>query len=247
MSHYFYTGIMTTLQTQAAELFNITLSDAQAAAFDHYAALLTEWNERINLTAIIEPDAVRVRHFLDSLSVVQVAPMATGMKLIDVGTGAGFPGIPLAIAYPDVSVMLMESTGKKVDFLDLVADELDLANVYTLRARAEEAGHDRTHRGQYDLVLARAVARMPALMEYLLPLARVGGRCVAMKGITAEDETKDATYALKLLGGKVERIESIQLPDVEDPHYLVVVQKTDATPKPYPRNPGTPTRKPLIP
>lgn len=234
------------LAQQAAELFDIALTDAQAAAFDLYHRELIAWNSHTNLTAITDPAGVQVRHFLDSLSIVRVCAMQTGLRMIDVGTGAGFPGLPLAMLYPQIHVTLLEATGKKIAFLDHLIQRLGIANARTLKARAEEAGQMPDQRAAYDLVVARAVARMPALMEYLLPLARVGGRCVAMKGITAEEETRDAKRALQILGGQVSRIEPVHLPGVDDPHYLVVIDKTNATPKAYPRSPGTPTRKPLM-
>lgn len=233
------------LAQAAAELFGLDLSAQQVAAFETYAAELAEWNEKINLTAITEPDAVRVRHFLDSLSLVTVCPMRDGLRLIDVGTGAGLPGLPLAILYPQIHVTLLEATGKKVTFLDHMVQVLGLDNVQTVKARAEEAGQDAAHRARYDVVVARAVARMPVLVEYLLPLAKVGGLCIAMKGVTAQTETDDAARALGLLGGRVHRIESVALPDVDDPHYLVVIEKTDPTPKAYPRKPGIPAKSPL--
>jgi len=240
--------LMTTLlQQQAAELFDLTFSDAHVEAFDHFTTLLVDWNTRMNLTAITDPEGMRVRHFLDSLSIAHAFPLKDGMKVIDVGTGAGFPGLPLAILYPSIRVVLLESTGKKVAFLDHVIDELGLRNAYTVNARAEEAAHEQEHRAKYDLVLARAVARMPALMEYLLPFARKGGRCIAMKGVTAEEETNDARYALQILGGQVKRIDEVRLPGLDNAHYLVHIDKIEPTPRPYPRNPGTPTRSPLMP
>ncbi len=236
---------MQTLAEQAAALFQITLSPEQLAQFEIYARELAEWSERMNLTAITEPQAVQVRHFLDSLSIVQAVKPFPNMRLIDIGTGAGFPGLPLKIAYPDIRVTLMEATGKKVTFLDHMIKLLDLKGVDTLNARAEEAGQMREHRNRYDLVVARSVARMPVLVEYMLPLAKVNGRCVAMKGETAAAETQDAKRALVLLGGKLEHIKSLQLPEVVDLHYLITIQKIAPTPSAYPRKPGMPSQKPL--
>lgn len=234
------------LPEQAQALFHIDLTPEQAAHFEIYSEELRAWNQHVNLTAITEPAAVQTRHFLDSLSIVEAIPMTPGLRIIDVGTGAGFPGLPLAIVYSDIRMVLLESTGKKVNFLKHMVEKLSLSNVETVHARAEETGQMAEHRAQYDVVLARAVARLPILLEYLLPLAHIGGLCIAMKGRTAHQEAQDSTRALATLGGQLHTIETIILPDVDDEHYLVVVQKIADTPGIYPRKPGTPTQKPLI-
>lgn len=234
-----------TLSEMAADLFGLELTGAQDAQFDRYAALLAEWNQRMNITTIIEPDAVRVRHFLDSLSIVTVMGFDAGDKLMDVGTGGGFPGLPLAIAFPDVQVTLMDSTQKKLTFLQAVIDDLGLTNVKTLHSRAEDAGQDAAHRGQYDVVTARAVALLPTLLEYLLPLAKVGGFCIAMKGESAERELADAKRALFVLKGEAKPLAPVHLPDSDNTHYLVTVEKLEPTPRPYPRQSGTPKKKPI--
>jgi 16S rRNA (guanine527-N7)-methyltransferase len=233
------------LKQAAFDLFGIDLSPEQVALFENYARELAAWNSHTNLTAIIEPDAVRVRHFLDSLSVVRAVSVQPGLHVLDVGTGAGFPGLPLHIAVPGLHTTLMEATGKKIAFLDHLVARLGLENVKTLHARAEEAAHLTDQRASYDLVLARAVARLPGLLEYLLPFARIGGHCVAMKGATAFEEADDSKKALEILGGKLEIIVPVELPEVAEKHYLVVVEKIAKTPAAYPRKPGIPTRKPI--
>jgi 16S rRNA (guanine527-N7)-methyltransferase len=224
-----------------AARFGVTLNADQEAQFALLADALVAWNAHTNLTAITDPEGVHVRHFLDSLTV----PVRPDDRVIDVGTGAGFPGLPLAIAYPTLRVTLLEATGKKIAFLEHVIGRLGLMNVVTLHARAEDAGQLSAHRAAYDLAVARAVARLPVLLEYLLPLVRVGGRCIAMKGVTAHEEAESARRALRTLGGKLIGIETVMLPGIDEPHHLVMVEKTAPTPAIYPRKPGTPSKNPL--
>ena len=236
---------MATLQQDALELFDIELTEQQIEQFATYDRLLREWNENLNLTTIIDPEGVRVRHFLDSLSVVDVMDFDDGDKIIDVGTGAGFPGLALAIVFPNVDVTLLDSVQKKLKFLDAVIEETGVTNCSTIHGRAEDLGQDPNHREQYDVVIARAVALLPVLLEYLVPLAKVGGFCIAMKGESAQREVDESKRALFVLKSEAKPIAPVQLPDVDKLHYLVTIEKLDKTPSIYPRQAGTPKKKPL--
>lgn len=234
------------LPQAARDLLGLELSADQQQAFERYAQELISWNEtRVNLTAITDPLAVEMRHFLDSLSVLRAVPMLPHTRVIDVGAGAGFPGLPLRIACPAIQLSLLEATGKKITFLEHVVETLNLNNVKLINLRAEEAGQEAAYREQYDVVLARAVAHLPILAEYLLPLCRIGGRCVALKGESAATEVSVAEHALKLLGGRMAQLTPVELPHVAETHYLIVIEKIAATPPHYPRRPGIPSKKPL--
>lgn len=227
------------------DLFGISLSAEQVQQFETYLSLLGEWNERVNLTAIVEREDVLIRHFIDSLSVLMVYRPQEHDRLIDVGTGAGLPGIPLAIVYPQLSVTLMDATGKKVQFLEAVKEALQLEQVVVVQSRAEEAGQDIFFREEFDVVVARALARLPVLLEYLLPFAKVGGICVAMKGESSQEELADSTFALATLGGQLAEQTRFDLPMADITHHLLAFRKIASTPSKYPRRAGVPSRKPL--
>jgi 16S rRNA (guanine527-N7)-methyltransferase len=227
------------------DLLGLELGSETQRAFGLYADELLAWNEQINLTAITDPEAIEMRHFLDSLSVLLATPFAPGARVIDVGTGAGFPGLPLRLVCPQIELTLLEATHKKTMFLEHILKRLNLTNVRILNQRAEEAGQDAASRERFDVVLARAVAQMPVLGEYLLPLCKMGGKCIALKGESAVAEAQQAEHALRILGGHVEKVIPVELPQVPETHYLVVIQKMAATPPQYPRRPGMPTKRPL--
>lgn len=231
--------------TQARSAPGLALTEGQLAAFETYARLLVEWNAQMNLTAIVDDEGIRTRHFLDSLTVLSVLPEDAGLSLIDVGTGAGFPGLPLKIVRPDLALTLLEATAKKLHFLEAVCAALDITDVQFVHARAEQAGQMQAHREAYRAVVARAVARLPVLVEYLLPLTQRGGIAIAMKGRTAQQETDSAGAAIRKMGGRLNRIAQVELPAVDEPHHLIVIDKVAPTPPAFPRRPGAPTQKPL--
>ncbi len=236
------------LYAQWQDVFPTSLTDEKEEQFARYAALLQEWNAKMNLTAITDEAGIVAKHFMDSLSVLTVLDsVATdGYQVLDVGTGAGFPGIPLAIMRPSWHVTLLESTRKKVDFLVLVGNALGLKNLTTVWARAEEAGHLNQHREQYDAVVARAVAELPVLAEYCLPFVRRDGHWVAQKSIKVEEEVARARNALGQLGGKLIAVKAVAVPGMsQETRTLVVVQKVKATPPLFPRKAGLPGKKPL--
>ncbi len=227
-------------------LLGIRLTPAQLAAFSCYEEELLAWNRRMNLTAIESPEQVRIKHFLDSLSCWLVMRETPVSKVVDVGTGAGFPGLPLKISNPRLSLTLIESVGKKAAFCNHIVQKLRLEDVQVIPERAEVVGQNPEHRERYDWAVARAVANLPVLMEFLLPLVRVGGKALAMKGSNAPAEAQMAQRAIRLLGGELQRLVPVTLPGVAEERYLVVVDKIAVTPQNYPRRPGVPAKKPLV-
>ena len=236
---------MDKLVQDAQTLFNVHLTGRQIIALTTYERELIEWNQKFNLTAIRDAAGIRTKHFLDSFSCVLAWKANPPANIIDIGTGAGFPGIPLKIIYPNTKVTLVESVGKKAMFCQHVVRLLGLDGVDVIKARAEELGQMREHREQYDWGLARAVANLRVLSEYLLPLVQVGGKMLAQKGESGPAEVHSAESAIKLLGGEVRQLVPVTLPGVVEERHLVLVDKVAATPPGYPRKPGVPAKKPL--
>jgi len=232
-----------------AQEIGVALSDQHVAAFEVCYDELVAWNERFNLTAITDWKGVLIRHFLDSLSCLQAIPqneLAAGARVIDVGTGAGYPGIPLKIVCPGMRLTLLEATHKKVMFLEHLIDRLGMDDVVAIHARSEELGRDVVHRESYDWSIARAVAKMPTLAEYLLPLARVGGAILAQKGEDAAAQVQEADEAIATLGGEVRQLVPVELRGLAETRYLVVIDKVAPSPEKYPRRPGMPKKRPLV-
>jgi 16S rRNA (guanine527-N7)-methyltransferase len=236
---------MEKLIREAQELFHIHLTGRQVMALVAYERELLDWNQKFNLTAIKDAESIRTKHFLDSFSCVMAWSANPPRRLIDVGTGAGFPGLPIKILYPSMQVTLVESVGKKAMFCEHVIRMIGLENVNIIKARVEDIGQKPEHRENYDCAVARAVANMNILSEYLLPLVRIGGFMLAQKGESGPAEAQSAEKAMKLLGGKIHQVIQVNLPGVPDDRYLVIVNKSHATPLQFPRKAGMPSKQPL--
>jgi len=235
---------MMQLLEQHALAFGLHLTPEQITAFQTYHDELAAWNERANLTAISGTEAVQIKHFLDSLTCLLAFPAGAPLRVIDVGTGAGFPGLPIRIVRPDVRLTLLEATGKKVDFLRHVVARLGLDDVVILQGRAEDYGRDAAQREQYNVALARAVAELRVLAELTLPFCRVGGMVIAQKRAGIDDEIASAARAIATLGGALRTSIAVDLPGVE-PRQLVLIEKIIPTAVAYPRRAGMPEKRPL--
>jgi 16S rRNA (guanine527-N7)-methyltransferase len=236
---------MEKLARDAQALFNVHITGRQVMALITYERELLEWNQKFNLTAIRDSESIRTKHFLDSFSCILAWKASPPTQLIDVGTGAGFPGLPLKILYPNLKLTLVESVGKKAMFCQHIVRVLGLEHVEVIQARAEDLGQYPQHREKYDWAVARAVANLKVLSEYLLPLIKLGGSMLAQKGESAPAEAQSSEEAMTLLGGKLKQLIPVHLPSVAEDRYLVVVEKVAATPPKYPRKPGIPMKQPL--
>ncbi|WP_068776487.1 16S rRNA (guanine(527)-N(7))-methyltransferase RsmG [Paenibacillus sp. FJAT-26967] len=240
---------MDTIQQQFQEQLQqrgITLSEVQLSQFETYYQLLVEWNEKINLTAITERDQVYLKHFYDSLTLAFHVDMGSTGNMADIGSGAGFPSIPLKIAFPHIQVTIVDSLNKRILFLNELVQKLELDGVKCVHARAEDAARKLEHRDQYDLVTARAVARLSVLNELCLPFVKVGGLFVAMKAADAEDELKEAQYSIQSLKGKLKQVDRMELPIEKSIRHFIQISKAAATPAKFPRKAGLPLKQPLV-
>ena len=230
--------------THLADL-GFPLTDRQKEQYERYFELLVEWNEKINLTAITEKDGVYLKHFYDSIApILQEFIENKPIRLLDIGAGAGFPSLPMKILFPELDVTIIDSLNKRINFLHLLAEELGLSGVHFYHGRAEDFAQDKAFRAQFDLVTARAVARMQVLSELTIPYLKVGGRLLALKASNAPEELEEAKNALNLLFSKVEDNLQYELPN-GDPRYITVVEKKKETPNKYPRKAGLPNKRPL--
>lgn len=225
-----------------AKQIDINLQDEQLQEFYSYMNLLLEWNEKMNLTAITEPNEVILKHFVDSITIGKY--IQNRQCVIDVGTGAGFPGIPLSILKNDLDITLLDSLNKRIIFLQEVIQNINLKNINAVHARVEEFAKNKKNREKFDVATSRAVAPLNVLLEYLLPLVKINGICICMKGSNTE-EIENADNALKILGANIEKVENLSLPESNITRNIVIVRKMKETPLKYPRKAGTPSKEPL--
>ena len=226
------------------DYFEININEKQISQLYTYMNLLIEWNEKMNLTAIVEPDEIIIKHFIDSLTINKF--INKNSNLLDVGTGAGFPGIPLKIIRDDISIELMDSLNKRIIFLEEVIKKLKLENITAIHSRAEELGNNKEYRQKFDYITSRAVAPLNYLVEYMIPFAKINGKCICMKGSNIEEELKEAQTAIIKLGGKIDKIEKIFIPETNIERNIIIIEKIKDTPKQYPRKPGIPKKQPII-
>lgn len=226
-----------------AKKIDVILDEEQIQKFYKYMELLLEWNEKINLTAIVEPHDIILKHFVDSLTICK--ELQKNKTLADIGTGAGFPGIPVKILRPNLDITLIDSLNKRVNFLTMVIEALKLEKIIALHGRIEDFGKNKKYREKFDYVTSRAVANLSTLSEYMIPLVKIGGKCICMKGSNIDEELKNAEKAIKTLGGKIEKVDTFLLPDTDMGRNIILIKKEKATPNKYPRKAGTPAKEPI--
>lgn len=221
----------------------IEIQEKQIMQFYQYMNLLMEWNDKINLTSIIEPKEIIEKHFIDSLTVIK--QIEKHAKIIDIGTGAGFPGIPIKIIYPEAKIILVDSLRKRINFLNTVINEIALKDVKTIHSRAEDLGKDIEYREKFDISIARAVSPLNTLIEYLIPFVKISGKCICMKGPNSNDEIEKSERAIRILGGEIEKIEEFVIPETQIRRKIIIIKKIVETDKKYPRKAGIPSKNPL--
>lgn len=219
------------------------INNEKEKLFDTYMKLLLEWNEKINLTAITQKDDIIIKHFIDSLSILKY--IENNQNVIDIGTGAGFPGIPIKIMNDTLKITLVDSLNKRVNFLNEVIKLLNLKQINAIHSRAEDLGRIEEYREKFDIVTSRAVANLSTLLEYLMPFVKVGGKCICMKGSNIEEELKNAKKAIKELGGEVEKIDNFMLPNSDIERNIIIIKKVKNIDNKYPRNAGIPAKNPI--
>ena len=230
---------------EACENEGLIFDETMYNNFIQYKALIKEWNEKINLTAITEDEEIIKKHFIDSIKVFEYPYVKEATKIIDIGTGGGFPGIPMKIVKPKSSMVLLDSLNKRINFLNEVIDKLELKDIKTIHGRAEDFAQKAEYREEFDLAVSRAVANLTVLLELCLPFVKVGGYFVALKGPAIEDEIKDSKVALKVLGGHIQEIIEVNIAGSDLKHNLLVIKKIKDTPKKYPRKAGTANKNPI--
>lgn len=225
--------------------FNITLTEDQVNKFVIYKNLLKEWNQKINITSIEDDEEIDIKHFLDSLTPINTGLFKENVKVIDIGTGGGFPGIPLKIYKEDIEVVLLDSLNKRINYLNEVIKSLNLTDISAVHGRAEDFGQNKDYREKFDIAVSRAVASLNILSEYCLPFVKVGGYFISMKGQDVEEEMKESTKAISVLGGRVEKKVDVAIPNSDITHSLIIIKKIKETPTKYPRSAGKPKKNPL--
>lgn len=236
---------MSKLFEEKLSALGITLTENQYEQFDKYYELLVEWNKVMNLTGITEYEEVNEKHFVDSLSIVKIQDLKNIESVIDIGTGAGFPGIPLKIAFPHLKITLLDSLNKRIKFLNEVIDQLGLQNIETIHGRAEDSAKQKEYRESYDLCVSRAVANLSTLSEYCLPYVKEGGFFIPYKSGEIEEELKNSERAVKILGGDIKDIVKFELPGTDIKRSFIKIEKKEHTAKKYPRKAGLPAKEPL--
>jgi 16S rRNA (guanine527-N7)-methyltransferase len=224
----------------------INLNKKQLNSFNIFQDELLKWNQKFNLTSITDSTEIEVKHFIDSLTCLLAMDATQPLRIIDVGTGAGFPGVPIKIVHPDIDLTLLESTQKKVDFCKYLLKRLNLDHAVIISGRAEEIAHYQEFREGFDFAIARAVAGLPVLMEFLMPFIKIGGDAIALKGKDIQKELDSSKKAVEVLGGEIKDVKKISLPGIGEERNLIVIKKVYHTPLKYPRRPGIPAKKPLI-